>query len=198
MRVAGHDAVVEDTYRRGIASRGIALVVSGVVLLTCVGVGAAYLMLRPWSNSLLIGSVSGLQASYIAGMIALVALTAFVFSISARRWWLLVAIPVGLGATIAFLLAMLLLPLTETKVTPLLIDGCSSGYIAVEASNGAGFVAVRDGLHVVSVHHYRVDDFAQPFSDGEYVAEVMGGQIDVTYEGWPGFSLPTLASSPCR
>ncbi|GAA3204420.1 hypothetical protein GCM10017690_09790 [Microbacterium terregens] len=192
------DSVVEDTYRRKRVPRTYAALISGVVLLVCAGAVAAYLILGPWSSTLLIGSASGFQIGYVAGVTGLVAFTVFVLTVSAKRCWLVVAIPLGITATAILVLAMILLPLTETKVTPILVDGYSSGYIAVEESNGSGFVGVQDGLHVLSIHQYRADDFGTPFSNGTYRAVMRGDEIDVAYDGGRGFSLPAHSAPPCR
>jgi hypothetical protein len=192
------NSVVVGARRHGAVSRNYAALISGFLLAACTAAVAAYVAWGPWSKSLLIGDASGFQIAYFAGVVGLLSFTVFVLTVSSQRWWLVVAIPAGLAATALLVLAILALPLAQTKVTPILVDGCPSGYIALEELNGAGVVGVRDGVHVVTIQPFRADDFGTPFSHGTYSALLQGDRIEVAYEGGAGFSLPAVASLPCR
>jgi len=97
---------------------------------------------------------------------------------------------VGLIAGIVTLVAFV--------VTPIQVDGCSTGYVAIERFAGVGnFVGVREGIHMIKVHEYWADDFGMPFSNGTATIHASSGEIDISYPGGSGFSLPILETAPC-
>lgn len=147
---------------------------------------------------LLIGDVSGVQVGIVAGMVAVVALLGLLWNTSSSNRWLIVAIPGSVGAGLVLILALVLLPLTGVTSTPVQVDRCPTGYVAIERLGGVGnFVGVREGTRIIKAHEYWADDFGMPFSNGTASVSVGSGAIDIAYPGGPGFSLPVLATSTC-
>ena len=178
--------------------RTIVLLGSGTVLLLCVGVaGFGWASSARPTSLLMIGDTTALRIGYIAGMIALAAFAVFIVSASLHRWWLIVAIPAAIAANLLLVLAMVLFPFTEMRVSPILVDGCSTGYVAVEQMNGSHFVGVRDGFEVVKALDYSADDFGMPFSQDIYSIRMTNNEIVVAYDGGAGFTLPIIATSSC-
>ena len=150
------------------------------------------------TSLLLVGDVSGLQVGLIAGIVTLVAFVVLLWNVSTSRWWLIAAIPSSVGAGLLLVLAVFALPVTATTLTPIQVDGCSTGYVAIERFAGVGnFVGVREGIHMIKVHEYWADDFGMPFSNGTATIHASSGEIDISYPGGSGFSLPILETAPC-
>lgn len=187
--------------RRG--AQTAAFVASGVVLLICLALTGLYAVLASASTFVLIGDVTGFQVAYFSVVVGLGALAAFVLLAPAPRWWLYLAVPVSaMGIALAILLTVIGGPLVaDTKVTPLVAEGCATGYIAIEPSGGGGsFIGVRDGWRVISVQQFAGDDFSRPFAAGDYLARDSDGEVAVWHEGEPSspvFSFPQLANHSC-
>ena len=141
----------------------IALAGLGTTFLLCAA-ACTFMMSEFSSESLLIGTVTGFQIGYVAVMVGLIATVAFVFLLPTRAGVLFLKVPFAI-ATGLLLVAMTvgLLFVADTKVTTILVDGCASGYIAVEPSGGAGsYVGVHTGFRVESVQTFSGDDFRPP------------------------------------
>jgi len=127
-----------------------------------------------------------------------VAFVILLWNVTSSRWWLIVAIPSSVGAGLLMVLALVLLPLTATRLIPIQVGGCATGYVAVEPFAGVGsFVGVREGIHMVKVQEYWADDFGMPFSTGTASVHTSGGEINISYPGGPAFSLPILDTASC-
>lgn len=195
------DSVVEIARpRRGL--RRIAVAGLAAVFAACFATVVICLLLSSPSGSMLVGAITGSQIGYVAVMVGLVAVVAFVFVLPTQPRWLFLKVPFAIVSGLV-LVAMTvgLMFVADTKVTPILVDGCASGYIAVEPSGGAGsYVGVRTGLRIVKVQTFSGDDFDRPFSAGDYSATQHGQLIDVAHAGDaddPAFSLPLLDNRPC-
>jgi hypothetical protein len=163
-----------------------------------------YAVLASAPTFVLIGDVTGFQLAYFSVVVGLVALAAFVLLAPAPRWWPYLAVPVSATVVaLAILLTVIGGPFAaDTKVTPLVTEGCATGYIAIEPSGGGGsFIGVRDGWRVNSVQQFAGDDFSRPFAAGDYVARDSNGEVAVWHDGEPvspAFSLPQLPNHSCE
>lgn len=109
------------------------------------------------------------------------------------------------GALVAVFWGILTAP---WPVTPLLVDGCESGYVVEERSFlflSSIDVLELDGLIATPVLHTSADDGHQPFTAGDYGARVADGQIAGWFALEPGsaarltrFELPLLQSPNCH
>ena len=174
--------------------------VTGVALVDSVSDGAAQLLL---------GSLPSRQIVGAATILAFITISYMLCSVSAPSGWL---VPVVIARMLSFgaaLIAMLWGVLTlPWLVTPLLVDGCESGYVVEERSFlylSSITVFEKDGLLITPVTHTSADDGHQPFAAGDYGAWVADGRL----EGWfalePGsnarlgrFDLPLIHSPDCR
>lgn len=168
------------------------------------GLTVVYAVLASASTFVLIGNITGFQVAYFSGVVGLVALAGLVLFAPAPRYWPYLAVPVtALGVALAILLAAIGGRfVVDTKVTSLDVDGCATGYIAIEPSGGGGsFIGVRDGWRVISVQQFTGDDFSRPFAAGDYLARDRDAEVAVWYGGEPArpaFSLPQLSSQSCK
>ena len=194
----------EDVRRFRRSAQLTAFVTSGTVVSICVAIIVLYAALASASSFVLIGDVTGFQVAYFSGVIGLVALASLVLLAPAPRWWPYLAVPASaVGVALAILLTVIGGPfVTDTKVTPLVAEGCATGYIAIEPSGGSGsFIGVRDGWRVLSVQQFAGDNFDRPFAAGDYVARDRDGEIAVWHDGEPAspaFSLPQLPDHSCE
>lgn len=179
---------------------GVTVAVTGVALVDSVSAGVAQLLL---------GSLPSRQIVGVATILAFITISYMLCAVPAPSGWL---VPVVIGRVLSFgatLVAMLWGVLTlPWPVTPLLVDGCESGYVVEERSFlflSSITVFEKDGLLITPVTHTGADDGHQPFAAGDYGAWVTAGRI----EGWfalePGsnarldrFELPLLQSPDCR
>lgn len=177
------------------------LIGCGVVILTCAAIFIGVISITSDSVDLLIGSTFGWQISNYAAIVGWAAATLAVFTLQADRWWLILAIPARIITGAALILCLLLLPFfMESRVTPILVNGCPSGYLAIEPHRGSSMnsIGVLDGIYIRTVETYFADDFGRPFQAGAYTTNERGEVIDVAYDGGganPAFTLPTISSA---
>lgn len=178
----------------------VTVAVTGVALVDSVSNGV---------SQLLLGFLPSRQIVGVATILAFITISYMLCAVSAPSGWL---VPVVIGRVLSFgaaLIAMLWGVLTlPWPVTPLLVDGCESGYVVEERSFlflSSITVFEKDGLLITPVTHTGADDGHRPFAAGDYDAWVTAGRI----EGWfalePGsnarldrFELPLLQSPDCR
>jgi hypothetical protein len=191
--------VAEATPAPRITRQKVLLCSACIALLVCVPLAVFSAVAAESSTTLLlIGNVTGFQIALVLGMVAVVAFVVLLWNASSSNWWLIVAIPSSVGAGLLLILALLVLPATATKVIPIQVAGCSTGYVAIERFAGVGnFVGVRDGIHTIKVHEYWADDYGMPFSSGTASVRAAGDELDIAYPGRPGFTVPILATSTC-
>jgi hypothetical protein len=186
------------------SAHSISFVASGIVVSTCVAIVVFYAVFASPSSVVLIGDLTGFQVAYFSGVVGLVALALFILLAPAPRWWPYLAVPASaVSVALAILLAVIGGPfVADTKVTPLLAEGCATGYIAMEPSGGGGsFIGVRDGWRVLSVQQFAGDDFSRPFAAGDYDARASDGEIAVWHHGAsasPAFRLLQLPNHSCE
>ncbi len=174
------------------------LVGSAAVFLTCVAICGGLAFITSGSVDLLVGSIFGWQIRAYSVLVGWAAATVAVFTVRCRGWWLLLALPARLAATGVLFVGLLLLPFTSSQLTPVMVGGCPSGYLAAEPNglSPEGSIGVRDGIFFRTVQTYAGDDFGRPFSLGAYSAEQRGEVIDIAYAGGsadPAFTLPAIS-----
>lgn len=177
------------------------LIGCGAVLLACAALFIGVTAITSDSVDLLIGKTFGWQIFNYAAIMAWAAATVGVFAVQGRRSWLILAIPARIVAVVGMILGLLLPLVMESRVTPVLVNGCPSGYVAVEPHRGSALnsIGVIDGIYIRTVKTFFADDFGRPFQGGAYSADQRGTVIDVAYDGGgadPTFTLPVI-SSPC-
>ncbi|WP_270353145.1 hypothetical protein [Microbacterium testaceum] len=175
------------------------LIGCAALFLMCVAIYGGIASITSGSTDVLIGNTFGWQIRFYALLVGWAAATVAVFTVRCRAWWLLLAIPARVIAIGVLFVGFLLLPLTSSQVTPVMIDGCLSGYLAAEPNglSPEGSIGVRDGLFFQTVQTFTGDDFARPFVSGAYSAEQRGEVIDIAYAGGsadPAFTLPAISS----
>lgn len=164
------DAAPHMNTRRSVARwAGGALVVAAIVLVSVVGVEDG----SSGSASVLIGSVDGTSLIASSMAVALLALTVGIWSVGVPRWMLPMSILGGIAASCTTALAgFALLVASDMTVTPLVHQGCDTGYVAVERSflfASSGVVYHREGPVVVTgVGRSWGDDGYKPFANGTY------------------------------
>lgn len=205
-RIDGNAAAPRPRWHRGLVLAAtvtlgvLTVAVAGVALVDSMSGGAAQLMLGPLISEQIVGVATILAFTMTASMLCVV---------SAPSGWLVpvvIARALSFGAVLVALLGgVFMLP---AAVTPLLVEGCESGYIVKERSLlllSSIAVFEKDGLLITPVTHTSADDGYQPFAAGTYDAWVTGDRIDGWFAIRPGsagsvgtFTLPVLQSPDCR
>lgn len=161
--------------------------------------GEREVIVGPWTGEVIV------LASITA---CLVMLTVIVFAVPARRWWWVLLGPLRILAIGAAALGGLAFSLTNDSVTPIVADGCETGYVATESSfllGASGSVRRLDGVIGISVGQTQVDDGHKPFEERSYIAVTEGDSLRVwntfqssteplTTASTPSFILPRLIS----
>ncbi|GAA1845401.1 hypothetical protein ACFQZV_10015 [Microbacterium koreense] len=183
--------------------RAILCWILAAIVVSCLVIVMVAVPLMNPSMHVLIGSVSGAQIGCIAMMIGVVAFTSLAFLLlPVKDIWLVLKIPLAVVAGLVLVIIIALLPLlSDTKVTPLRLDGCESGYVAIEPVGGGGsFIGVRNGITVTQVAVIAGNDFDRPFAAGDFEVEARGSDIEVSYVGVPNgaaVELPLVEEYPC-
>ena len=178
----------------------LTVAVSGVAFVDSKSGGATQLMLGPLISEQIVVVAMTLAFTMTASMLC---------AISAPSGWLVPIVIVRLLSFSAVLMALLecffVLP---AAVTPLVVEGCDSGYIVQEKSLllvSSITIFEKDGLLVTPVTHTGADDGYQPFAEGAYDAWVEGNRIDGWFrfhsesaETQETFSLPLLKLPSCH
>ncbi|MBZ4486440.1 hypothetical protein LQ938_07340 [Microbacterium sp. cx-55] len=158
--------------------------------------------------SILIDTFDSHRLLTLAVLVGFSALAAALCAIPARRWWLLLLVPVRTTALSAAVLAGGFLWVTSSvTVVPLVSAGRETGYVVAEKSfllAGGGVVYRTDGIYVTAVADTSGDDGYHPFFDGAYTVAEKDGSLQVWYridqsdgiapppKGVPAFTLPIL------
>ncbi|MDQ1113632.1 hypothetical protein QE418_003080 [Microbacterium testaceum] len=162
-------------------------------------VDAREVVVGPWTGEVIVtGSIAA----------AIVSLAVIVFAVPARRWWWLLLGPLRAIAIGAMALGGLAFSLTDDSVTPIVANGCETGYVVTERSflfAASGSVRRLDGLIGTSVGRTEVDDGHKPFQQQSYIAVTEGDTLRVwnTFQSVgerlstsspPSFVLPRLVT----
>lgn len=162
-------------------------------------VDARVVVFGPWTGEVIVtGSIAA----------AIVSLAVIVFAVPAQRWWWLLLGPLRVIAIGAMALGGLNFSLTDDSVTPIVANGCATGYVATERSflfAASGSIRRMDGLIGTSVGRTEVDDGHKPFQQQSYIAVTEGDTLRVwnTYQSAgerlstssaPSFVLPRLVA----
>ncbi|MDQ1084312.1 MULTISPECIES: hypothetical protein [Microbacterium] len=160
-------------------------VAAAVLSLVAVAVGVIVLSVSVRSDGLqqvIVGSWNGdgLFTASIAASAVLLAVT--VIAVPGRRWWLLLLVPLRVTAVVAALLGGLGLALTDESATPIVANGCETGYVVSERAflfAASGDVLRMDGIIGTRVDRTTVDDGHKPFQNRSYIAVADGDVVRV-------------------
>ena len=174
-------------------------VISLTVLLLSVGVVASFILTLPRSSSILVGAITDFQIAYFSGIVALTAGTVLAFAAPLRKWRVVPVVLARVGLASAAAIALFALPLFSVHVTSLVVDGCPTGYVAVEPWGGvSATVGVRDSVWFTPSERVWLD--GGTFAEGDYHARSDGDSIEV----WQGdrvegldLQLPVLPTTTC-
>lgn len=120
-----------------------------------------------------------LMSSVVASVVLLAVI---VSAVPAPRWWLLLFAPLRVLAVAAALLGGAALTLADESVTPIVADGCGTGYVVSERAfllASSGEVLRLDGVVGTRVVSTNVDDGHKPFQQRSYVAIAGGDTLRV-------------------
>ena len=183
-----------------VAVAAATIAVIGVAVVDSASGGDAQLLLGTLPSRHIIGAPT---------ILAFIAISYMLCTVSAPSGWLgLIVIgrllSIG-GTVVAVFWGFLTMP---WLVTPLLVDGCESGYAVEERSFlflSSIDVLEQDGLIATPVLHTSADDGHQPFTAGDYGTRIADGQIAGWFALEPGsaarltrFELPLLQSPNCQ
>jgi len=161
--------------------------------------GRQIVIVGPWTGDVIIT---------VCVVASVVLLAVIVFAVPARRWWWLLLAPLRIVAVAAVALGGLSLLVLDESVTPIVADGCDTGYVVSERSflfAASGTVLRRDGVIGTEVGRTSVDDGHKPFSQQSYLAVTEGDTLRVwnTFQSRtehlstasePSFVLPRLTT----
>ncbi|GAA1141511.1 hypothetical protein GCM10009643_26020 [Microbacterium aurantiacum] len=184
---------------RSRAVRFVLLSLAGVAIVA--GAVAVAVLVTGSATYVLVGEITGPYIGLVAAVVSLVSTALFAICVPARPAWLALKLPVAVLCVLPTLVLITLAPLVaNTKVTPILEQGCPTGYVAVEPTAGSGsFIGIRRGLYVERVRDVAAPNFQRPFATGDYVAVSHENLVHVTYADRTT-SLATLAvtrQAPC-
>lgn len=183
-----------------VAVAAATIAVIGVAVVDSASGGDAQLLLGTLPSPHIIGAST---------ILAFIAISYMLCTVSAPSRWLgpiVIGRLLSIGGTVvAVFWGFLTMP---WLVTPLLVDGCESGYVVEERSFlflSSIDVLEQDGLIATPVLHTSADDGHQPFAAGDYGTRVADGQIAGWFALEPGsaarltrFELPLLQSPNCQ
>ncbi len=178
----------------------LTVAVAGVAFVDSMSGGATQLMLGPLISE---------QIVVVAMALALTMTASILCAIPAPSGWLIpvvIARLLSFGAALMALLACFIaLP---AAVTPLVVEGCDSGYIVRERSLlllSSITIFEKNGLLITPVTHTSADDGYQPFAAGAYDAWAKSNRIDGWFRFHSGsartqatFTLPLLKAPTCH
>ena len=179
------DVGTPDGDRRAGTARRRTVVVASLLYLAVVAVlvlvwavsarseGREQVVIVPWTDAVLVGA--GIMASVVL-------LSVIVFAVPARRLWWALLVPLRVVAIGAVALGSLALSLMDESATPIVADGCETGYVVSERAflfAASGTVLRMDGLIGTPVDHTRVDDGHKPFEQRSYIAVAQGDTVRV-------------------
>lgn len=138
------------------------------------------------ASSVLIGSLDQRSLLSVSVSVVFVSLCVGLWSVDSPRWMLpLKIIGVALSGCAAALAAFVSMMIVDVNVTPLLHDGCDTGYVVVERAflmGSSGTVYRQDDSFLVTeVARTSGDDAYQPFSMGGYAVTESAGSLVVAY-----------------
>lgn len=136
----------------------------------------------------------------VAAVVAVVVVTVGLCVIPVRRRWLALMIPIRLAAiaTASLAVAIGLIVLRPVTVSPIISEGCDTGYIVAESSfllSGWGTVYRQDGILVTKVASTGGDDGFAPFANDAYVVRDDGTDLRVWYDIGDASGRPIDASA---
>lgn len=177
------------------------LVFAGVILvimpISVDSAGGREVVVGPWTGGVLVAAC--LMASTVT-------LSVIVFAVPARGWWWVLLGPLRAIVAAAAVVAAFGFTLTDESVTPIVANGCETGYVVTERSFlflAAGEVRRVEGVIGTSVGSTSVDDGHKPFQEQSYIAVTSGDTLRIwnTFDNaWerlststePAFVLPRL------
>jgi hypothetical protein len=196
--------------RRLFFARRLVAVVAGTLFLLAAAIAVAVSLVSARSDGLqqvIIGSWPGDVLATRSVVASIVFLTVLVIAVPAPRWWLLLLVPLRVVGITASLLGGVGVGLTDDSATPIVADGCETGYVVSERAflfAASGQVLRMDGVIGSRVASTTVDDGHKPFLDRSYLAvadgdtvrvwhtvESVGAPLNTSSE--PAFILPRLS-----
>ncbi|WP_298745416.1 hypothetical protein [uncultured Microbacterium sp.] len=150
--------------------------------------------------TVLVGTLGAAQIVILASVACLTALAVGLCLIPVARPWLALLVPVRAVAVLAaFATSVPLMWSPWTTVTPLLVDGCETGYTVVERSFllvGTGSVYRVDGVVATRVGTSVPDDGYHPFADGNYAVTSDGDALHIWYSAFNDQQVSTDSRDP--
>lgn len=147
-----------------------------------------------------VGLLGASQIIVVASGACLTALAVGLCVIPVARPWLVFLIPARAVAVVGALGVSFLLAWSPwTTTTPLLDQGCDTGYTVVERSFlrvGTGGVYRLDGIVATRVGSSVPDDGYHPFADGNYVVRGEGDSLRIWYSPFSDEPVSTDSRDP--
>ncbi|MFJ4038764.1 hypothetical protein ACIPVB_11840 [Microbacterium sp. NPDC090007] len=126
------------------------------------------------TREVLVGGWDAVALAVASVVAASVSILVLVLAVRAPGWWLALFVPLRLGATVAVLGALFAALLSAGgTVTPLVADGCRTGYVVAERAflfSASVRVLRPDGLVAEEVASLATHDGHTPFRMGSYIA----------------------------
>ncbi len=144
------------------------------VSLGVLGIVFAVPALSGGTREVLIGGWDDVAIAVASAVAATVSILVLVLAVRAPRWWLALFVPLRLGATVAVLGALFAALLSAGgTVTPLVAEGCRTGYVVAERAllfSASVRVLRLEGLVAEEVASLSTNDGHTPFRRGSYIA----------------------------
>lgn len=196
--------------RRLFSARRLIAVVAGVLSLPAAGVAVAVMLVPARSDGVeqvILGSLPGDVLATRSVVASIVLLTVLVIAVPAPRWWLMLLVPLRVVGIAASVLGGVGAGLADDSATPIVADGCETGYVVNESAflfAASGEVLRMDGVIGSRVARTTVDDGHKPFLSRSYLAVAEGDTLRVwqtvdsvfeslTTSSEPAFVLPRLS-----
>lgn len=147
-----------------------------------------------------VGTLGAAQIMVVASAACLSALAVGLCVIPVTRRWLVILIPARAAAVVGVLgTSVLLMWSPWTTTTPLLYQGCETGYTAVERSfllAGTGGVYRLEAIVATRVGISAPDDGYHPFADGNYAVRGEGDSLHIWYSPFRDEPVSTDSREP--
>lgn len=135
-------------------------------------------------QQVVVGSWNGDMIAMVCVVASIVLFAVIVIAVPAPRWWLLLLVPLRVGGVAAVFLSGFGLVLTDESATPIVADGCDTGYVVSESAflfGASGEVLRLDGAIGTRVVRTTVDDGHKPFQQRSYIAVDEGDVVRVRH-----------------